>query len=356
MWKFLVSLVIFRSINIANPSSKGLEPRVFYGGAISGDRGGPRVKVLRLHEQFPQDQKSFNLVYALSNFPYLSKWSLKLLQEAKIPVVLNQNGVYFPGWYGDGWKEKNLDNADIYQACQYVFWQSEFARDSSRKFLSNIDPRGEILYNSVDLSLFSPNTQITSKNEFVFLVAGNFNWGNFYQIETALRAFVNIKNRKSFKIYFAGLADPLMRATSKLAYELSIFESVRLIGRFTQAEGAKLMREVDVYLALKFMDTCPNLVIEALASGVPVIFSNSGGTRELVDNACGIGAEIKGDWNSIPSGPDPHLLSKLMQEIVPNRKVMGQAARTRAEEMFNLRHWHERHKVIFDMLLAERSK
>ena len=41
-------------------------PRVFYGGARSGDVGGPLVKVKRLREFFPERRWDYNLVYCLS--------------------------------------------------------------------------------------------------------------------------------------------------------------------------------------------------------------------------------------------------------------------------------------------------
>lgn len=46
-------------------------------------------------------------------------------------------------------------------------------------------------------------------------------------------------------------------------------------------------RTADVYLFLSWLDWCPNSVVEALASGLPVVCSNQGGTRELVERANG---------------------------------------------------------------------
>jgi glycosyltransferase involved in cell wall biosynthesis len=41
-------------------------------------------------------------------------------------------------------------------------------------------------------------------------------------------------------------------------------------------------------LHLAWLDHCPNVVVEALAQGCPVICSSEGGTRELVERAGGI--------------------------------------------------------------------
>ena len=41
--------------------------KIYYGGAITGDIGGPLVKLKRLKKLFPQSFFNFNVVYLLSN-------------------------------------------------------------------------------------------------------------------------------------------------------------------------------------------------------------------------------------------------------------------------------------------------
>jgi hypothetical protein len=45
-----------------------------------------------------------------------------------IPIVLNQNGVFYSGWYAGNWQKKNSDMAKAYHLADYVFWQSDFCR------------------------------------------------------------------------------------------------------------------------------------------------------------------------------------------------------------------------------------
>jgi glycosyltransferase involved in cell wall biosynthesis len=148
----------------------------------------------------------------------------------------------------------------------------------------------------------------------------------------------------------------MMKQARLISIDLGIEDGVGVLGNFSQAHGAQVMRQSDAYLALKFMDTCPNLVIEALASGVPVIFSNTGGTQELVDKNCGYGLHVEGDWYSQPMAPDSDLMAEAMQSIVQRRWEMGEAARSRAEEHFDLRNWHLRHKTVFNQLLEGKGQ
>lgn len=350
-WGLIQYLLI--KVRVLRPQTQrqNSHPRVFYGGAIPGNRGGPRVKVKLLKQEFPQKILDFNLVYALSNFPFLSKETIRLLKDSCIPLVLNQNGAYWPGWYGPGWEKMNQPNSLIYRESDYVFWQSEFARVASRKFLSTTDPPGEVLYNAVNLNLFHPRVGKEPKNKITFLVAGNFNARNFYQIEGAFRAFAHINTKGVYCMQVIGLDDSVRKRAEKLSIQMRIRENVTLIGEYSQKNGAQIMRQADVYLALKFMDTCPNLVIEALASGVPVVFSATGGTNELVDYECGYGIPVDGDWYSQPRSPNPQLLAEAMEFVVDHQVEMGAAARARAEQFFDLKKWHQRHNVVFNQLL-----
>ena len=44
---------------------------------------------------------------------------------------------------------------------------------------------------------------------------------------------------------------------------------------------------------LKYKDPCPNTVIEAMSCGLPVLYSNSGGLRDIVSQDCGIGLRVE---------------------------------------------------------------
>ena len=79
---------------------------------------------------------------------------MKIIKRNGIPVVLNQNGVYFSGWYGNGWENKNKKLIPAYHLSDYIFWQSEFCKESADKFLGKKNIPGEVLFNAVDTTKF----------------------------------------------------------------------------------------------------------------------------------------------------------------------------------------------------------
>jgi hypothetical protein len=108
---------------------------VYYGGARAGDHGGTLVKVRLLQTRYPEARVGFSLVYVLSNAIYLPQPAIEALRGAGVPVVLNQNGVFYPGWYPFDWQAENARMARVHAAADQVFYQSEFCRRCAEKFL-----------------------------------------------------------------------------------------------------------------------------------------------------------------------------------------------------------------------------
>ena len=132
---FIYEYYIFFIILISLLKKKNSEVKIFYSGGISGNIGGTKVKIQRLKKIFQESKLNFNIVYVLSNAPYLNNLSIKLLKFKKIPIVLNQNGVFYPAWYDGNWSKKNKKIEYIYNKADYIFYQSNFCKIAADKFL-----------------------------------------------------------------------------------------------------------------------------------------------------------------------------------------------------------------------------
>ena len=44
--------------------------------------------------------------YIFYQTQFLKPNSINVLKKSKIPIILNQNGVFYPGWYDGDWKKK----------------------------------------------------------------------------------------------------------------------------------------------------------------------------------------------------------------------------------------------------------
>jgi glycosyltransferase involved in cell wall biosynthesis len=62
-------------------------------------------------------------------------------------------------------------------------------------------------------------------------------------------------------------------------------KNIKLIAPVDSEKLSSILRNHDLYITASEMDPCSNSLIEALASGLPVIYRNSGGHPELVKDA-----------------------------------------------------------------------
>ena len=344
-WIVLNMVLVFLVKGKSNKTNAKI--KVYYGGAYKGDLGGPFVKVKRLTTNYPEYRYNFNLLYCLSNFPYLSDTSLKIVKRKGIPIVLNQNGVYFSGWYGNGWENKNKKLVPAYHLSDYIFWQSEFCKESADKFLGKRNIPGEILFNAVDTTKFSPIEK--QYKEFTFLTTGVFTDSMLYRLVATVEAFYLFqKKQKETRLIIAGyMSMKVQTQIHNLIFARELQNKIRVIGSYSQDFAPEIYSSADAYIMLKYMDASPNVVIEAMASGLPIIYSETGGVPELVGHDAGVGLFLKKSWESEPHAPEPHLVSDAMSYVLANQKSLSMHARSRAVEKFDLQKWLFRHGEVF---------
>lgn len=336
------------------------EATVYYGGARVGDVGGPLVKVRRLNEHFPESLGRFNLVYLLSNTPYLSALALHVLKLRKVPIAYNQNGVYYAGWYDGDWARENAQMAKAYHAADWVFYQSEFCRRAANRFLGERKGKGEVLYNAVDTQHYSPRANWTTPTaRYTFLITGKINRHLAYRIESAIEGLHYARaHGLDACVKVAGVVDSdVVDAVSKLRERLGLHaDQLIFSGPYTQREAPAIYRSADAYIMTKYNDPCPNVVLEALACGLPVIYSASGGVPELVGEEAGVGLPCPlDDWEQLhaPSGEE---VGRGMVEVARRHSAFAATARQRAVERFDLTYWIKRHRDVFTSLLNNKNK
>ena len=87
-------------------------------------------------------------------------------------------------------------------------------------------------------------------------------------------------------------------------------------------------------------------ILEAMASGLPVVATDVGGNHELVED---------GRTGFLVPAHDTDALSRRLRDLVENaelRRELGQAGRKRARECFALEQMFERYLAIYDGLLG----
>lgn len=341
--------------NLAVPRREQLA--VYYGGARRGDFGGPLVKVKRLREYFPEVHWGYNLVYLLSNTPYLPGMALDILKRRGIPMVHNQNGVFYKAWYAGDWAAQNRRMARSYHAADWVFYQSEFCRRAADKFLGVRSGLGEILYNAVDTNRFRPQLDAPEKcsGVFSFLITGKIDRHLYYRLESTIAGLrTACDGGLNARLKVAGWVDSEARNRAENQIrDLGLAGRIEFTGAYTQETAPAVYRSADAYVMTKHNDPCPNTVLEALASGLPILYSDSGGVPELAGTEAGVALPCPEDWETTRA-PTPEAIGDGMLRIAAGHGPFAAAARRRAVERFDIAHWIDRHRSVFQELLAQR--
>ena len=84
---------------------------------------------------------------------------------------------------------------------------------------------------------------------------------------------------------------PLRRRLEALAGKLGLAGCVRFLGQRSQEEVAMWLNAADALVLSSHNEGCPNVVLEALSCGTPVVASRVGAVPDLLDGSCGVTCE-----------------------------------------------------------------
>ena len=144
---------------------------------------------------------------------------------------------------------------------------------------------------------------------------------------------------RAFAAMQPGAARPYLRiagegaqgySARRLAFDLGVAGSCDFVGRYSGTdERSAFLDTIDVFVLPSFTEGTPNSIIEAMASGIPIVAYAVGGIPDIVTAETGL---------LVPSG-DTAALSAAMLRLADDpslRRAMGLAARERYERIFGV--------------------
>ena len=219
-----------------------------------------------------------------------------------------------------------------------VIYQSAFSKETADRHLYERDAGDQVIFNGVDLDVFAPRPKPAGTPPRILCFTSP---GQEYMVGTVLPAFVSLASEDaSLTLAIVGAMDPIARATvDELGAGLG--DRIDVLGAVPNDSLPDLFATASVLAHPRQGDSCPNVVIEAMACGVPVVCASWGGTAELVGDA---GVICSGDaWDYGPAFVD-RLTEGLRAAL--GDEGLGVKARARAEAEFDIRRVADRYLSV----------
>lgn len=328
----------------------GREPVLGFGGVLDDGRliHGGAVKLLALRDGFRCSGEEFNILYLVSSAqPEFAEDLAEICGRRGIRFVWNQNGVGYPGWAGSEAGRHNAPMRRLRSLADFVIYQSEFCRMSAEKFLGPCGKPSEVLLNPVDLQKFRPREEALPVAPLRLLAMGTQNYR-----ERVMQALDCVRLLRAGGLDCTlTIAGPLIwrHAAADLREAIAgrgLGGAVEVMPPFRQEDAPEICRRHHILLHPKYLDPCPTVVAEALACGLPVVASRSGGVPEMTDPACAELIDAAFVWDRLitPSGGE---MAGAVKRLMARLGDASAAARRIAEAKFDAGQWIVRHREFF---------
>jgi glycosyltransferase involved in cell wall biosynthesis len=141
----------------------------------------------------------------------------------------------------------------------------------------------QIVPNIIDAARFTPRRRARNVSESPHIVVTR-NLEPIYDIATALRALAVVKHAlPGVQMTVAG-SGPERARLAELVDSLGVADNVTFTGKLENHGIEALYQQADVFLNPSLVDNMPISVLEALASGVPVVSTRVGGVPYIVEH------------------------------------------------------------------------
>jgi glycosyltransferase involved in cell wall biosynthesis len=204
----------------------------------------------------------------------------------------------------------------------------------------------QLVPNIVNLERFYPGTQHDGPPHVIV----TRNLEDVYDLPTALSAFARIRQKfPAARLTIAG-SGPRRGQLERLATELHIASAVTFTGRLDNERIHELYRSADLLLNSSLVDNTPISLLEAMASGVPIVSTNVGGVPHLVRD---------GETAILVSPRDPEAMAAAAVRVLGERQL-SQKLRAAGLDAIQAYAWNSVRMRLFNVyttaVAAERSR
>ncbi|MBA7485877.1 D-inositol-3-phosphate glycosyltransferase [subsurface metagenome] len=277
------------------------------------------AKAYRIHKKLLQ-QNQYDLAHAFFGFPTAA---LTWRTVSKLPYIISLRGSDVPGVnvrFSLDYKllapvfRRIWENASALYAC------SEGLRQRALKFMP--EAKIYVVPNGVELDRFCPVNNKQKIKDLKLLTVGRLSVSKRIELLVSVVELI----RKQFpnatlKIAGGGGLENQLR---KLIKDKGMENCIAMLGIVPAEEMPELYRKSDIFVSASLQEGMSNAMLEAMASGLPIITTRCEGVQELI-----------ADNGIVVEQPEPESIAGAIKQVANDQnryEQMSIAARRQAEK------------------------
>ncbi len=267
-----------------------------------------------------RQQAEYDLVHAFFGFP--TGW-LCYRTAKRLPYVISLRGSDVPGANA----RLKLDYKILGPLVFKPIWQkasalvacSDGLKARALQFLPSA--RIQVIPNGVDLQRFYPAEVTKDSGELRMLTVGRLSITKRLPL---LLETVEVLHRQGGKAYLTVVGGGALESELRQSLaERYLRGAVTLLGRREGSEMPDIYRQHDIFVSASMQEGMSNAMLEAMASGLPIVTTRCEGVDELI-----------GDNGIVVEDARPEMLAAAVRRLADDpalRQAMSLAARKKAE-------------------------
>jgi len=221
-------------------------------------------------------------------------------REFGIPYVIVEHRSFFV-WNTD--RARNMVRSfhipifeKAYSGCAKIVLVSESMKKGIETLVPLAKDRSVVIPNMIREDLFLPPSLPRETDHFVFLWAGRLEHVKGVDLLLEAVKLLGQRTPMEFSLHLAGKGS-LREALERQAESLGVSERVSFLGRLSRKDMLKEMQGANCFVLPSRYEAFGVVLIEAMATGLPVIATRSGGPGTIVnpENGLLIQAENAGE-------------------------------------------------------------
>lgn len=209
------------------------------------------------------------------------------------PRIQRLDGIYFNTDFD--YNKQNLNIKKVYDDSDGIVFQSRFNQELITRYFG--EPKQyQIIHNGADIEAIEEAPKVVNnKYENIWCCAAS--WRPHKRLNENIRYFLEHSGHKDALFIAGNVPEQEKVQDSKIVY----------MGNITQQHLYSLYKISKYFIHLAWLDHCPNVVVDARASGCQIICSNAGGTVEIAGEDAIVIEEDEWDFKPVKLYEPPPL-------------------------------------------------